>query len=628
MNLSPRRLFAASAVVLAALAGTWLLRSSAPSHGDAASTPAVAPGDRGRLALEPGTRQLLRFRFTSSQRVALLEGAGGDGSGSSTLEGDVDVALDVESADAQGATVALTVDTVRGFQMKVLGQDALPDAASAEAALRAGPCRLQVLRDGRVSSVGFEQGASAAFTSLVHTLLTEAQLQLGDGAAWDGEELSAVARVTARYEWEGAGSTRSGTLRKRQGEVKEVRAQLGGTVAHRHATGSATFRFESGRTWAAEGQRTLQLLDGTGQTLLLLQAQWALSELSRGPAVAQRPLAAAVVHRPEDSAVAPGTGEDALSQRVAGMTSAELITGLPGIAADLRSPERQRWFWRGSGLLRQQPEALQELENWLSAAPRTLPERTLSLDLLAAAGTPAAQRLLRDTVERAPAAEAPSLLQHAAMVERPSAETVAWVTARYDAASGAAHQAAALTLGALVRRLAVAGDGAGAAAALSHLASGLSAATEAREVEAHVRGLGNAGIPAAAGPLLALKADGRPSVRAAVAAALRHLQGADVTGALLELCVDGAPPVQREALRSLTDQPADGAKVQSLRGLMATGRFGPGSQNALVNLLSAWRPKLRPEVDAALETLLAQPKLEPDVAARARALRAQDEAGR
>jgi len=86
--------------------------------------------------------------------------------------------------------------------------------------------------------------------------------------------------------------------------------------------------------------------------------------------------------------------------------------------------------------------------------------------------------------------------------------------------------------------------------------------------------------------------------------------------------------VQREALRSLADHPAELATVHALQGLMAAGRFGAGSQHALLNLLSSWRPALRPGVDAALDTLLAMPRVEPDVAARTRALQAQDESGR
>jgi hypothetical protein len=226
-------------------------------------------------------------------------------------------------------------------------------------------------------------------------------------------------------------------------------------------------------------------------------------------------------------------------------------------------------------------------------------------------------RELLETTEAKATERYELLLQRLSLLEAPTSETVDYLRGKVERPGDGDAMAAAHSLGSAIGKRSIATAEIEASAAV--LRRGLAAATSPGEQVAWLGTLGNAGR-AEDVPLLAEYAESsEPSVRAAVADALRKSQ-TDASEAVLDRLVsDPEPRVQKRALHALARYTLAPERVQMLGELVATGRLQPASFAALTALLESNRHQsaaVAPVVDA----ILAQPISDRHVLLRLRAL--------
>lgn len=297
-----------------------------------------------------------------------------------------------------------------------------------------------------------------------------------------------------------------------------------------------------------------------------------------------------------------GEAEQMMARRFAeGMDLAGLALAVQDIDNGLLPPAGE--VTRAVGLLRGWPELTPEV-GALAARARSSHGRRLVFDLLAAAGTPEAQQMLRTLIAdptAAPERERPTLVQRFALIQRPESATGWFVLDLYDAADGELRRALLYPLGSLARRL-QASDPWVAGLLHERLLVALAAEPSGPDLIAALAGLGNAGRPDDRGRLLAYLADADDDVRWTAIDALRELPGDDTTQALFAALTDRAPRVAARALALLHGRhlgPDDSVRLAAL----VDGRpLSPTLQTGLVAALTD-RIADDPEVPAALRRL-------------------------
>lgn len=266
-----------------------------------------------------------------------------------------------------------------------------------------------------------------------------------------------------------------------------------------------------------------------------------------------------------------------LQQRIGGLTSAALVETVLAADESGTAIDHNRFLWRATGLLRSDPEACRALLGVYQQAGLSTGKKELIADLLAHAGSPAAQEALVSALSApvtAADAGALPLWQRLAFVRTPTAGTLEAALARYTESSGEDRLSLLQTLGALAAGAESAGNPLGAARLTARLDEVLQTATDSRERTAVIAAIGNARRPRDIEMLSSIAAgEGDPDVRDAAIRALGR---------------QGAKPEARDALAGLLKgeqlEASTGALV--IRGLSRGGALRDGDMDAMTGFAS------------------------------------------
>lgn len=503
-----------------------------------------------------------------------------------------------------GARLGLRFEAVSG-RIVVDGHELLPagEAVGPEAVVELG-------RDGAVRAVGFGGDAGDGFRNLVQLALTEGQVRLGAGAAWAVDEVTALGVAESAYRRTGARA------------IERARAgyrSVGALVMHPGVAavveGAATIALGGDglveRIEAREAVRAGAVLSARSETRL-----WRLGAVvasGAAPVVVDR-VALGVVSRP---AAVEAT---ALADRAEGLGGAELVALLRAHGAAGVLPDHNRTLWRAVAALRLDPAACAALGALMGDAAIGGAGRGLVADLLASAGTSAAQAALRAGLATAAAVADPQygvLFQRLGLVVAPDAETLDWLASRYVAPGPEGFGAAVYALGAAAGSAARAGEARGAELA-DRLVRELGGEADPERLRLRLVALGNAGIPAHLDAVLPYARAADPRLRAAAAAALRKHGTPAARAALVGLAVDGDVDVQRRALGALARAPLDAAGLMALAGAVSDGTLGEASLHRLLDLVAAAGD---PAAQAVLDAVIARPLRDGRIRSRARVMR-------
>lgn len=507
--------------------------------------------------------------------------------------------------------LVLRVDALDALEVTVAGRSVVgPDDAAQIVGQQA---VLRLAADGGAEAAAFAPDASPLLRNLVRLVMLETLTRRRDDVRVEATQLG-----RARTRWATTGDDVART-REAYVEVPGLAPGLPGATQALQASATATLGDDG--LWATfEGRESLTVTQG-GQARVAAESE---TRLTRIDAAAEPPSATPTVDAPvalTDPAARADDSAQHLAQRIGDLTAEALLERLDAFPGG-RLPDHARFLWQATGLLRAEPSLCGLLAARLVEPGRPPGGRALLADLLAGAGTSAAQAALRTALADpglAAAPDYPALYQRVALLNDPDEATAAWALTHHRAPGPEGAEAAALTLGAVAgKALRQRGDDALARGLLADALAAKAPADRARLLTA----LGNAGDPRSLAPLRPFAADPDASVRRAWTAAVRRLaDDPDTRARLIDLTGDGAGAVQQGALDTLA---RGGLRAADLPGLTTQVRAGALSEAGLPRLLDLAAPLLPdPGAEALVRAVLDRDLQDVGIRARARDLLAR-----
>ncbi len=503
----------------------------------------------------------------------------------------------------------LRFGTPERLEVRVLGRDEAEPLA-----LAGHRARVRLDAHGAVDEIAVSAGASASFRHLARLVAPELLPPIpASEVRWSAEERTPQGIADATFTRDGR-EVRRGPRAYRQ---LLAAASLGVPASQARVAGGLTAQLDE--AGAPVSVRTDERVQISGvRSAQRFEASLTLTAQRTGVAPGDPAVASGTFDVLPPMAAAAPAGPDArdrvLAARAGDLTAVALAARVAGATREsIGGPEHAGFLVQASALLERSPEAVRALEAAWSQPGTSDAARDLGLDLLASAGSPAAQaaavRLLRAEV----AADAPlagARVQRLLALDAPAAETVAFLRQVWrEGPRPKVRMAAAYTLGAVAHALGRSGEPARADALAAELEAALDDAPD--EDRAHyVAALGNAGRPRSAEVLAELVDAPSAELRRAVAIAIRRLPPSAAWGPLL---VDPDPAVQKAAIRSFASH---GAVAPVIRAA-AEGRIAAANFGVLHTLFQRHvETRARGEIAAALETMLATPGVRPGLRAR------------
>jgi hypothetical protein len=330
-------------------------------------------------------------------------------------------------------------------------------------------------------------------------------------------------------------------------------------------------------------------------------------------------------YAPTDTPDVEAAERKALLNRVGNLTPGQMVSDVLEFANGGHMD--QKWLWQATGLLQLSPEACAELAAVFDDPGFTEKGRGLILDLLASAGTDAAQSALRELVDSKAAGsdevEKAVLFNRVGLVAQANEDTAKFVKERFEALkdkpTSPMRVASAYALGSVASQQRELGHKAQAAALNETLVQNLEQASAPEEKAVMLRAMGNAAMPENVSKLSAYTRDEAPDVRAAAATALRDTHTEQSMDALLELLKDPEWPVQQAALASLAAYTLSVGEAQQVEALVVSGVVGSRNDPLLVTVLSRNATPEHP-LAAGLGHVLARNQQNGQLAARIRSV--------
>lgn len=567
----------------------------------------------------PGFRYTYSFAWSGDTHAHL---------GSAAVEAVYDVAgrLEVRAAAAGAGTVLeLSLSDVTRHTLRAFGIDTVRGDDDAHTLLETPRAWAEVGPKGIIRRVRFAVDAPKPFEGLM-TKLVEQMQATGPGtpsSEWTASEPGPNGRADVRYVSDGLQATR-----KRERYTSLDSAPNGCAGCTQEIGDRAELRFDlRGVVAQLEDAETLRVLDHGNETLRAVNRFSILCESISALDVAVDPPQVADVRELGAPAGLSAADEKAILEANAkGFDPALFDAYIDQFAKDGQVPADKTWMVHGRAYLRLHPEALEPLARRLASPSLNTRGRDMVLQVLAVAGSPRAQEIMRaslGTLRRTESlAEYVQLQQKLSFVDHPTSETRDWVENAYQTARARGETdvalASAVTLGNYARKLATS-DPAASRRIVSELETDLLHAGGAHERAGLVLALHGAG-DGASPEVRALANDASTAVRGEVARALSGVATPDARSTLLGMARDGDIGVAAAALVALdSDQPTPD-DIHALATSMLGGQTPRGVDAGLMAFFADHMDA--PDASAVLDSILARTN-DPALARRVRTLLGQ-----
>ncbi|MCB9636435.1 MAG: hypothetical protein H6721_30370 [Sandaracinus sp.] len=509
----------------------------------------------------------------------------------------------------------LTADTRYDAELLLRGEllvRQLPDAVG----FRFGDATVAMTLDGQAADVALSTD------ELIATLDDEGRVTGFRGVEATPSATDRLLRVLA-LEWAHEGAS-SGERRTPHG-LAEVRCEhhehtdtcdrarylvvdAAPDVASSEVHARATATRDAGGLRTLEADERLRGVDAEGHDTLVLTTHF---EARREGRRAVGPVLAAFDHAVEMRNVDAEIDAAHYRAAAAGLSGEALLDAIAVHGNGGQIPDHDRFLWQAVARLRLEPELGASLRALYVDADTNDVARALVLDLLVHAGTPELQGTLVELLDRPETTESPDalmLVQRLTFVERPTAETLAYVARRFEGAEGEMRDALAYATGAAVLH-------AGPEEAAT-LHATLREELDTRPSEHVIIALGVAGDPSDTEVLTSFAREGDVSQRRAAAEALGRLPAGSGRTVLLDGLADESPDVRTSALASLATHGFDADVLDVARRRVEEGTLGEESIDRVFGALRDADPEA---TRALLEALVARGITRPSLRARAHA---------
>jgi hypothetical protein len=485
---------------------------------------------------------------------------------------------------------------VRRHELRVLGADALADAAGARATFEGREAWVRIDDRGVVRSLYFKKDAPAVFRAVLSALVAWMQVTVpGDGApAWDATEPGPNGIAHSRYQ---AGGDTGLSLQRTRWAYERVTTLPGGAADRQAVRSAGLVRLDpAGVVGSLDDEETLVVeASDPSSPALRSHTRFHAAKVAEGtfeaPTAFTVDLALLDVVRPGEPAPDPGAHAEAVRQRADGMTLAALASSVASFAGG--DTLEKGWLQRATAFLTVHPEACAGLLSVFAQPGTRTPSRLLILDLLSAVDDPRAQAALRSALASPVARRDPSAFaameQRLGFVAHPDAASLAFLRSSFHSPVGGSEDVrygAAYALGGAASALDRAGDKAGARRVVSELEGALERATTPEAKAAFLSALGNARMDGSVAQVTAYTRDADPDVRSAAAAALGRTPTRESRATLIAMIADDDADVGATALRALGTGPASGEELDRLAALVTDGRSASVNTASLVELLA------------------------------------------
>lgn len=538
--------------------------------------------------------------------------------------------LTAERQTEAGCQLRARFEAPERHKVVVVGQKALPDAMVA-AVLTTHQARVEADETGRFGPITFDESAPPLFKHLMQWALTQAQVVVPQGALASGEWTVKLPGLHGEGPVEYAVLTREPRLVRIRTAYGKLHALPQGGDAMQRLDDTTEVRLDPKGHLDTLDQTESLFVERDNETILSAQTHFRLELVAINSADRVPPAQWGRVETrmPGAPTVSAGMRQKLLEQRTGGMTGRQLLDDLRLLSFGGVLPDRSRWVWQAVGLLRLEPERCAELAELFVADDTSHDARSLIADLLAAAGHGDAQAALRRALDsRAARADGPAhalLFQRLAFVDRPDAESIAYIARAYEGLGDepdAPHlrYAAAYTLGSATRRLALAGEIERVEPYMRRLHDDLLEAQHPEERAHLLEALGNAGREEDLETILDAAHAEAPQVRRAAASALRKIDTGGARTGLIALAADSEVAVQAQAFAALDRHHLDDQALRRLAAVVTTGAVHAVNRPLVVTLL-ARRAEGSAPVDAMLARIEADAGDDPRLRARIRRIR-------
>lgn len=500
--------------------------------------------------------------------------------------------------------LGVRLDDVRVLELSINGKDTVQDEALAKRTLTANEAYAAIGPRGVVQGISFTKDTPVAVRNTLQTIVEQLQVTAPEAPATEWDAMEVAPNGTASVHYTKAGQT---LTRRRQPYGSLV--SLGPTPPDGRQTLDALDTIVLDEHGGLDSMRAEEKLSFTaaGATSPMLETS---SSFVLTPSVTRafdptRIAMAALEMQPLGSVLQdPGATARRREQLAAGVTIESIDATL--LAYDKGGQLPRDFLGKAAAFLELHPEACAVLEAKFEDAGMQLRGRGLVLDLLATAGSTAAQKAMRDALS-SDAARGPgfgALFQRFAAVARPDKASVAFVAESFRG-GGEARGPAAVTLGVMIRRLA--GVDPSAAKALNQeLVAALGKASSAADKRALIMALGNARTPVNAQAIKGHATDAEPIVRAQTARSLASFDTPDTRATIVRLVADADAMVARDAIEALGKVSLTTSDWGDLRKLATAPAASAESDAALVHLVGEQRKLAGEDGDAILRAILAR----------------------
>lgn len=533
-------------------------------------------------------------------------------------DGAIDVATRLEGqvrVRALGPREGMQVLSVRivdvtALELQFAGRDSVSDASAAKRELTSAEAFVWLGERGTVQAVSFPREASPAARDALQAIVEEMQVTFAEQPAreWDATETSPNGIAAVRYVAADDGKTLTRTRR-----AYSSLTLLGGTP------------IDGPQRVRAEDSIVLDPRGGLFSMRAEEELDYAAPQPG-GPTLASSSLFTltnvAVTRRAAPESVAVSTelqplGAPAIDPSAAARRDLRLADGLSveTIEATIDAFEsgtklEHGWLRRASTFLRLHPDACALLEAKFEEGRHGNRGKGLILDLLATTGHAQAQKAMRDALESDAARAAGSgygmLFQRFAFVTKPDADTVEFATRAFRRGDAELRGAAAVTMGAIARKLQGGPDDATARALNQELLEGLKRAGTGKERRAMIMALGNTHLRDDAPVIRGYATDEDPLVRSQTARALAGFDASETRATLFQMATDANPTVAGDAYASLAYASPTPGEWASFAQIAAGPDANLDADMALVRLIQQRRDEMGASADAILRAVLAR----------------------
>lgn len=613
-------------LALLGLFAAWLRGPTRPA--DSVITPAVkgspATSTQVNVAAANGAR-VYRFRLAHDSRVEVLGAVQRSGSPSVTVDTKLafegTFALWPMGQEGSRRRVQFAFLELPKHELVINGQPVFPTDAMVNEELLPHRAVLLLEFGARPVEVWTSKASPPPFERMVQLLMGELQYNASAGPTFTDVELSALGRVDVAYQQLAAtpGVRRLEKRRTRYRTLRPLEQREG--LAPAEVSSAAELELDD----------VAELLHFTGREEVTVARggvrvlDWRMeveAQRSDGPAPPPLALSAFQEKRPfGEVTVSERTEAEHLAQRIGDMTKEKMFADLGRFGAGGHMPDHNAWCWRVTGLLRRDPALAQALGEQFWVPALGSPGRGLIVDLLAGAGTPEAQVVLRAILaKKADLSEKEwrRHLQALGQITEPTAETLRFTVDRYAEEQGMDRWASALAMGAVINHRLESKDDPEAKAAADRLLADLEAETDEESRTRLLGALGNAGVADHLPRLLALRADPSNAVREKMAYALRKLDVPEARSALAELTGDPNFGVAVQAINTLDRLSIGEEEIRLVHAQMVAGRIPPEAFPGVVTAFS--RSVQHPLVRELFQRIIAHPRTFNELRARCRAL--------